>query len=169
MPSNIACCYSKFITPESQILPAWIGGSLLRVLLSYDLWSTSSRKQTRVRTVCKYSNRFKQFKHKTHKLKIASSSTGYHTEIIKTTEKTATNCIAGGTFGTSVARRPPDQTTTQCHLPASCTHACSAYERLDYHISWSRLRQHSHIRELGNQIAWQGVSPHSVDWAPVWF
>ena len=71
MPSNIACCY-KFITPESQILPAWIGGSLLRVLLSDDLWSTSSRKQTRVRTVCKSSNRFKQqFKHKTHKLKMA--------------------------------------------------------------------------------------------------
>ena len=50
---------------------------------------------------------------------------------------------------------------------ANCTHAYSSYEELDYGVSWSPFRQHSRIRELGSQIARQGVSPDNVGWAPV--
>ena len=62
-----------------------------------------------------------------------------------------------------------DQPTTPCAIhQLVIPHVQSSYEQLDYHISWSPSLQHSH-RRLGSQTARQGVSPHSVGWAPVSF
>ena len=71
-------------------------------------------------------------------------------------------------------RAPPDDSPDQPTTPGAAPqlavpHACSSYEQLGYHISWSPSRQHSRIRELCNQIARLGVSPHSVGWGPVLF
>ena len=129
------------------------------------------RKQTRVKTVCNYSNQFKQqFKHKTHKRKMASHFNRISHRNNPNNRKKSKNCSSGGARETSTTWRLPGSTDhPRFYLPASCTHAYSSYEQLNYHISWSRFCQHSRIQELGSQIARLSVSPHSVGWAPVLF
>ena len=136
----------------------------LLIYFGYHRW-----KQTRVKTVCKYSNQFKQqFKRKTHKRKMAKQFNRISHWNNQSNRKKSKNCSSGGTLGTSAAR-PRVKQIPPVLPPASCTHACSSYEKLDYRISWSLFRQHSHIRELGSQSARQGVLLHSVGWVPVLF
>ena len=94
------------------------------------------------------------------------SLTAYHVEIIKTTEKQKKQKWAVSQEVLLKGARPDwlpgSANYSRCDFQASCAHACSSYEQLDYHISWSPFRQRSRIREIGSQSAQQGVSPHSV-------
>ena len=98
------------------------------------------------------------------------SLTTYDFEIIKKTEKEKWTVSQEVLLKRAWPDGLPGSANYSRHDPtASCTHAYSSYEQLDYHISWSPFRQHCRIREPDSQIVRQGVSPHSVDWGPVSF